>query len=75
MADADWSPMNSTVIASVGGSVICIWDFARKTVEPVMTFTYKSGIIFSMVKFSKYGNVSGIHLFRLKIILINIVVY
>uniref|UniRef100_A0A2S2PVV5 Dynein axonemal intermediate chain 4 n=1 Tax=Schizaphis graminum TaxID=13262 RepID=A0A2S2PVV5_SCHGA len=54
--DADWSPINSTVIVSVSGAVICIWDFARKTVEPVMMFTCKTGVHFSLVKFSKYGN-------------------
>lgn len=56
--DADWSPINSTVIVSVSGAVICIWDFARKTVEPVMMFTCKTGVHFSLVKFSKHGNVS-----------------
>lgn len=59
MNDADWSPINSTVIVSVSGSVICIWDFARKTVEPVMTFTCKTGIYFTLVKFSKHGKVSA----------------
>uniref|UniRef100_A0A2H8TRK1 Dynein axonemal intermediate chain 4 n=1 Tax=Melanaphis sacchari TaxID=742174 RepID=A0A2H8TRK1_9HEMI len=54
--DADWSPINSTVIVSVSGAVICIWDFARKTVEPVMMFTCKTGVHFSLVKFSKHGN-------------------
>ncbi|XP_025409164.1 WD repeat-containing protein 78-like isoform X3 [Sipha flava] len=54
--DADWSPINSTVIVSVSGAIICIWDFARKTVEPVMMFTCKTGVHFSLVKFSKHGN-------------------
>lgn len=55
---ADWSPINSTVIASISGAVICIWDFARKTVEPVMIYTCETGVRFSLVKFSKHGNVS-----------------
>ncbi|XP_022164666.1 WD repeat-containing protein 78-like isoform X4 [Myzus persicae] len=59
--DADWSPINSTVIVSVSGAVICIWDFARKTVEPVMMFTCNTGVHFSLVKFSKHGNVSAYH--------------
>ncbi|XP_050439156.1 dynein axonemal intermediate chain 4-like [Adelges cooleyi] len=54
--DADWSPINSTVIVSVSQAVICIWDFARKTVEPVMTFTCEVGVHFTLVKFSKRGN-------------------
>lgn len=59
--DADWSPINSTVIVSVSGAVICIWDFARKTVEPVMIFTCNTDVHFSLVKFSKHGNVNTLH--------------
>ncbi|XP_050530293.1 dynein axonemal intermediate chain 4-like [Daktulosphaira vitifoliae] len=53
--DADWSPVHSTVIVSVSGKFICIWDFARKAVEPVMKLECREDVHFTLVKFSKNG--------------------
>lgn len=31
---ADWSPSHSTIIATIGGNEICIWDLQRKSYAP-----------------------------------------
>ncbi|XP_052125781.1 dynein axonemal intermediate chain 4-like [Frankliniella occidentalis] len=38
--DASWSPRNSTIIASISGDELCMWDLRRKTYVPASRTTW-----------------------------------
>lgn len=53
--DAAWSPSNSTIIASISGPCLCIWDLRRKTYYPASTIYHPSGSDYCCFQFTKSG--------------------
>ncbi|XP_046391339.1 dynein axonemal intermediate chain 4-like [Ischnura elegans] len=52
---AHWSKHYSTIVASIKGGDLCIWDLARRTSSPVTTFANPNGHSYTSVTFSLDG--------------------
>lgn len=66
-------PINATVLISVSGNVLSIWDLRRKTHIPCAEYTFPNNIVLTYIKFSTsgdnvfVGDTSGkIHTFHLE---------
>ncbi|CAH2073312.1 unnamed protein product, partial [Iphiclides podalirius] len=54
--DAAFCPVNSTVIISVSGNVLSIWDLRRKNHIPCAEYTFPGNVVLTFVTFSKSGD-------------------
>lgn len=52
---ACWSPINSTIIASVTKTQVEIWDLRRRTLKPSSTHKFDSAISLTLIKFTNCG--------------------
>ncbi|KAL1508970.1 hypothetical protein ABEB36_003782 [Hypothenemus hampei] len=69
----DWSPTHSTILATVFGKTILLWDFQRKIWKPQSETQSPSGATNTVVEFTKsgrclvVGDVNGnVHVFALE---------
>lgn len=53
---AVWSPIHSTIIASIVNNEICIWDIRRKIYKPASVTISPSSARFVMINFTANGN-------------------
>ena len=53
---AAWSPINSTIIASIVNNEVCIWDIKRKTYKPSSVTLADKCQRFEMLEFTRNGN-------------------
>nr|CAD7430864.1 unnamed protein product [Timema monikensis] len=70
---AAWSPSHSTVLASISGSSVCLWDIQRKTISPSSTVCSPANAHNTVVQFTASGfNLlvgdveGGVHVFALE---------
>nr|CAD7193629.1 unnamed protein product [Timema douglasi] len=70
---AAWSPSHSTVLASISGSSVCLWDIQRKTISPSSTVCSPANTHNTVVQFTASGlNLlvgdveGGVHVFALE---------
>lgn len=49
-------PINSTVIISISGNVLSIWDLRRKTHIPCAEYSFPNNIVLTYIKFSASGD-------------------
>ncbi|XP_013194153.2 dynein axonemal intermediate chain 4 [Amyelois transitella] len=49
-------PINATVLISVSGNVLSIWDLRRKTHIPCAEYTFPNNVVLTYVKFSPSGD-------------------
>ncbi|CAK1581531.1 unnamed protein product [Parnassius mnemosyne] len=54
--DAAFCPINSTVIISVSGNVLSVWDLRRKNHIPCAEYTFPGNVVLTFIKFSKSGD-------------------
>lgn len=66
-------PINATLLISVSGNILSIWDLRRKTHMPCAEYTFPNNVILTYIKFSTsgdnvfVGDTSGkIHTFHLE---------
>ncbi|XP_075219589.1 dynein axonemal intermediate chain 4-like isoform X2 [Lycorma delicatula] len=52
---AKWSPTHSTIIASISGSRLSLWDLARKIIVPMSTVKGNTGVHLYSLDFSPSG--------------------
>lgn len=58
-----WSPTHSTVLASVSGNQLALWDLARKTIVPMSVIKAPAAVRFTTVVFSPSGKVKKFTVF------------
>lgn len=51
-----YCPINSTIIISVSGNVLSIWDLRRKTHMPCAEYTFAPNVVLTYIKFSPSGD-------------------
>ncbi|XP_013146420.1 PREDICTED: WD repeat-containing protein 78 [Papilio polytes] len=54
--DVAFCPVNSTVLISVSGNVLSIWDLRRKNHIPCAEYKFPGNVVLNFVKFSKSGD-------------------
>lgn len=54
--DVAFCPINSTVIISISGNVLSIWDLRRKNHIPCAEYTFPSNVVLTYIKFSASGD-------------------
>ncbi|KAM3961319.1 dynein axonemal intermediate chain 4 [Aphomia sociella] len=66
-------PINATILISVSGNVLSIWDLRRKTHIPCAEYTFPGHVVLSYVRFSASGDnvfvgdsVGRVHTFHLE---------
>jgi WD40 repeat protein len=55
MQGATWSPVNATIIASISGNDICLWDIRRNIFVPASTTTSPTNTGNLMIQFTASG--------------------
>lgn len=53
--DVAFCPVNATIILSVSGNVLSVWDLRRKTHIPCAEYTFPGPVILTYIKFSTDG--------------------
>ncbi|XP_068629649.1 dynein axonemal intermediate chain 4 [Battus philenor] len=53
--DAAFCPVNSTIIISVSGNVLSIWDIRRKNHIPCAEYKFPGNVVLKYIQFSKSG--------------------
>lgn len=66
-------PINATVLISVSGNVLSVWDLRRKTHMPCAEYTFPNNVVLTYIKFAASGDnvfigdsVGRIHTFHLE---------
>ncbi|XP_028173654.1 WD repeat-containing protein 78 isoform X2 [Ostrinia furnacalis] len=49
-------PINSTVLISISGNVLSIWDLRRKTHMPCAEYSFPNNVVLTYIKFSASGD-------------------
>lgn len=49
-------PINATIIISVSGNVLSVWDLRRKTHIPCAEYTFPGNVVLTYIKFSASGD-------------------
>ncbi|XP_046681847.1 dynein axonemal intermediate chain 4-like [Homalodisca vitripennis] len=50
-----WSPIHSTILASISGHYLSMWDLARRTIVPISTVKSSTGNVFTSLQFANTG--------------------
>ncbi|KAI8434571.1 hypothetical protein MSG28_003117 [Choristoneura fumiferana] len=54
--DVAFCPINATILLSVSGNMLSIWDLRRKTHIPCAEYTFPGPVILTYIKFSSNGD-------------------
>ncbi|XP_072944019.1 dynein axonemal intermediate chain 4 [Epargyreus clarus] len=54
--DIAFCPVNSTILISVSGNVLSIWDLRRKVHMPCAEYTFPGSVVLMYIKFSESGD-------------------
>ncbi|XP_075969926.1 dynein axonemal intermediate chain 4 [Anticarsia gemmatalis] len=49
-------PVNATILISVSGNVLSVWDLRRKTHIPCAEYTFSTGVVLTYISFSPSGD-------------------
>ncbi|GBP40940.1 WD repeat-containing protein 78 [Eumeta japonica] len=52
---AAFCPINATVLLTISGNVLSVWDLRRKTHAPCTDYTFASNTVLTYIRFSKSG--------------------
>ncbi|KAG8229083.1 hypothetical protein J437_LFUL010146 [Ladona fulva] len=53
---AVWSPVHSTIIVSISGNELALWDISRKMAYPLRVVSISCDLLFSTVEFTRSGD-------------------